>query len=84
MSKGLETLQEYRNESGRRIYEAGLVNPNGIIFHVRSESDINTEYDIEDSDSGFTCNCPDFQKRGDILVCKHIRSVEYFILGGVN
>lgn len=80
MSKGLETLQQYRNESGRRIYEAGLVNPNGLIFHVRSESDENTEYDIEDVEGGFICSCPDHAKRGNILTCKHIKAVEEFIL----
>lgn len=80
MSKGLETLQQYRNESGKRIYEAGLVNPNGLIFHVRSESDSSIEYDIEDSESGFTCSCPDYEKRGQYLRCKHICSVEEFIL----
>lgn len=80
MSKGLETLQEYRNKSGQKLYESGAVQQlDNDSFLVKSESNQEQVYFIENNLEGLSCNCPDFSKRGKYLSCKHIVSVKVYL-----
>lgn len=77
MSKGLVQLQEYRNASGLKLYEEGRVYPYRNIFKVQSETDPAFFYEVDIE--GATCSCPDHLKRGNLLRCKHLVSVEHHI-----
>ena len=72
---GLEKLQEYRNKSGLELYQDGHVLKCNRFYLVKSASEADKSYMVIDD----TCDCPDFVKRGNILKCKHICSVEYYI-----
>jgi hypothetical protein len=79
MSKGLEKLQAYRDESGRRIYAAGAVQQLGRdSFLVASESSADV-YNVTLLDGSYSCQCKDFEIRGAYLKCKHICAVREMI-----
>lgn len=79
----LEDLQHYRDERGLLLYYEGMVKPKGILISVQSESNSGVEYDVLVDDSGaFSCNCPDFEERGDYLQCKHISASKFYLQKG--
>lgn len=76
MSKGLETLQEYRNKSGQRLYESGAVQQlDNDSFIVQSATTEDQVYFVDEN----SCNCPDFKQRGKYLSCKHIVAVKVYL-----
>jgi len=77
---GIQKLQEFRNKSGRSLFEAGHVGIDLENYVVQSESDPLTEYRIFITVDyrGLKCDCKDFSNRGDWLDCKHIMAVRYY------
>ncbi len=79
---GLQKLQEYRNKSGKSLFESGNVgiglDQNNYV--VQSESDPLVEYTIKITMDyrGLKCDCKDFETRGQWLECKHICGVRLY------
>ena len=78
----LETLQNYRNSSGKRLYETGHIVGNNeelTLFLVKSESNNDDIYQVDLIHDKSFCSCPDYEKRSKNLKCKHEMAVQYFI-----
>lgn len=67
-----------REERGRAIAELGnqITRVDAHHYTVRSQSS-DAVYDVLSTESGRTCNCPDYQYRH--VCCKHIHAVEFSI-----
>jgi hypothetical protein len=81
MSIGLEKLQNFRNESGKRLYEKGHVvgfNAEKTLFLVKSESS-NDIYEVNLLENNSVCECPDYNRMSKVVKCKHEMSVQYFL-----
>ncbi|VVB59922.1 DDE domain protein [uncultured archaeon] len=74
------THQDGKKESkGIRIVEKGdIKKQNNGCFHVKSQSNLNTWYDVIWKKNRWSCNCMDYQKHRDR--CKHVFAVVYFLM----
>jgi hypothetical protein len=77
---GIQKLQEYRNKSGRSLFESGHVGIDIENYVVQSESDPLVEYVVKVTVDyrGLKCDCKDFETRGKWLECKHCMAVRYY------
>lgn len=75
MRKMIESADTIREEKGKQI--ASILNHvyriNGLKYKVKSQSG-NSYYDVEETEIGWKCSCPDHKYRG--MKCKHIWAVE--------
>jgi transposase len=74
------TMQDtptHREAKGKSIADQGNVKKvNDHSFKVKSQSG-NGFYEVKASESGMTCDCPDFVYRGG--KCKHIQATRYYL-----
>ena len=80
MNTGAQKLQLFRIESGRRLFDAGMVGVDVNNYVCKSDSDPTQEYKITLSHEfrGLQCDCKDFENRGSFLDCKHICAVRLY------
>lgn len=88
----MAVLQEGRLSRGIDLYRQGKIRflyrqrsddlrVGRTLFGVLSDSRPDPMHIVKrpDENSGWTCDCEDFAKRGDYLACKHISAVLYWL-----
>jgi hypothetical protein len=81
MSIGLEKLQNFRNESGKRMYEAGFVvghNAERTLVLIKSESS-DMIYEVNFLGGSSVCECMDYNRMSKVVKCKHEMAARYFL-----
>jgi len=74
----MDQIKTPREERGKAIAEKGgqIRKVNDHLFEVKSQSG-NRFYDVRSTNSGMTCTCSDFVKRGE--ACKHILATRFYL-----
>ena len=77
----LQTLQNYRDESGKRLYQTGhIVGFDNKYNHFLVKSESSEEiYTVDIVDGNSVCSCPDYNNRSKNLKCKHEICIQLFL-----
>lgn len=80
-----QIVKKASREDKAKALVAGVTRDENDVFSyaVPSQSDPSKVYEVRLQSNGYTCNCPDFERRGQVggavsSVCKHIIAVEMF------